>query len=276
MPANRKFKRMFIIVCGFICLLLLILLAGSIKFNNSIKNEKEILFSSSSSTDIVNFTDIENLPELIKNYLIKTSIVGACKNCSITLKQKGRIRSAPGKKWLPFTAIQYMSWNHPGFIWKAKSFPVLVRDKYMNGRGEVKVSFSGLKNIEVSKGSTINNGALLRYFGELAYYPQGFLDKRISWEEINSNTVKGTLKLKDIAVSGTFYFNEEGWIYKFEAKRHYNDSLQNFTGIVDNYKEFSGMIIPSEMTAIWNLNEGDFEYFKAIITDYCVNSAPKD
>lgn len=276
MPANRKIKRMIIIICGFILLLLLILLAGSVKFNNSIKNEKAILFSSSSSVGIVNSVAIENLPELIKNYLIKTSIVGECKNCSITLKQKGRIRSAPGKKWLPFTAVQHMSWNHPGFIWKAKLFPILVRDKYLNGKGEVKVSFSGIKNIEVLKGSTIDNGALLRYFGELAYYPQGFLDNRITWEEINSNAVKGTLQLKDIAVSGTFYFNEKGLIYKFESRRYYGNSLQNFTGLVENYKKFNGIMIPSGMTAIWNLSEGNFEYFKTTVNDYTINTTHKD
>jgi len=264
---------MFIIVLSFIFLLILILLAGSVNFNNNIKKEKTILFSSSSSAVNVTPADIEHLPEPLKNYLIKTNVVGTCKNCSITIKQKGRIRSAPEKKWMPFTAVQYMSWNHPGFIWKAKSFPVLVRDKYLNGRGEVRVSFSGLKDIEVSKGSTIDSGALLRYFGELAYYPQGFLDNHITWEEINPNTVKGTLMLKDITVSGTFYFNEEGWIYKFEARRNYGNSLQKFTGLVDNYKDFNGIMIPSGMTAVWNLNEGDFEYFKATVTDYTLNTS---
>ena len=271
MSVNRKIKRMFIVVFSFIFLLILILLVGYVKFNNTIKKEKTILFSSSSSAVNVTPADIKHLPELIKNYLVKTNILGSCKNCSITLKQKGKIRSAPEKKWMPFTAVQHMSWNHPGFIWKAKLFPVLVRDKYLNGRGEVKVNFSGIKNIEVSKGSTIDSGALLRYFGELAYYPQGFLDNRITWEEINSNTVKGTLMLKDITVSGTFYFNEEGWIYKFEARRYFGDSLQNFTGLVDNYREFNGIMIPSGMTAVWNLNEGDFEYFKATVTDYVVH-----
>src|SRR5690606_32220148 len=100
MPVNRKLKKMFIIIFCFISFLLLIFLAGTLKFNNNIKKERAILFSSSSSVGIVNAVDIENLPELIKNYLIKTSIVGGCKNCSITLKQKGRIRSAPEKKWM--------------------------------------------------------------------------------------------------------------------------------------------------------------------------------
>src|SRR5690606_38584255 len=133
MLSNRKFKRMFIILCGFISLLLLILFVGYIKFNNGILKERAILFNTSSSVGTVTAIDIETLPELIKNYLINTRVIGSCKNCTITLQQKGRIRSAPEKKWLPFTAVQYMSWNQPGFIWKAKSFPVLVRDKYLNG-----------------------------------------------------------------------------------------------------------------------------------------------
>lgn len=249
--------------------LLIILVIGLINFNHNVSKEVNILFRSSKEKEKrITIQDIDHLPKLLKNYIIKTRILGKYMNSNLVLKQKGRIRSGKSKKWMSFKATQYFSWKHPGFIWKAKSFPILVRDKYLNDIGEMKINLLGLKSIETSSGDKINQGALLRYLGELSYYPHGFLDDRIIWEEINSKTIKGILTIKGTSVAGFFSFNVEGFITSFKAERYKTNTLEKFIGVVSEYKSFEDMILPSKMKAIWNLKEGDFEYFNATIIDY--------
>lgn len=249
--------------------ILSILIIGLLNFNYKINKEKaELFFSTTKGEENITMQDIEQLPELIKNYLIKTKALGKCKDCNLILKQRGKIRTDVNKKWLHFIAKQYMSWKHPGFIWKAKSFPMLVRDKYLNGIGEVNVNLLGLKSIGIAKNEKVNQGSLIRYFGELTFYPHGFLDKRITWSEINKSSIKGTLTLENTSVTGTFYFDKDGFVKSFKAKRYKTDSLENFAGLVSDYKTFDGMFIPAKMKAVWNLEGIDFEYFNTTITDY--------
>ncbi|MEM7525776.1 MAG: DUF6544 family protein, partial [Pseudomonadota bacterium] len=196
--------------------------------------------------------------------LIKVGVVGKPRHCNVVFKQKGKIKNNQ-EKWISFNATQYMSSMNPGFIWKAQSFPMLIRDKSMNNKGEMKISFLGLKNFARISGDEVDQSSLGRYLGELIWFPIGFLDSDISWETINNESVKATIVKGDLTLEGVFFFDQNGLIDHFETKRYRYTAMEDFIGEVGIYKKYDGLLIPDSMTAIWNLKGQKFEYFKATI-----------
>ncbi|WP_299441452.1 DUF6544 family protein [uncultured Aquimarina sp.] len=269
---KKVIKMVLAIVFGIVILLTLVSIAGISLFNSNVEKEKEVFFDANiKSDDKILLEDLDTLPDLIKNYLIKVGVVGKLKHCNVVFNQKGRIRNNPDKSWLEFTATQYMSSTNPGFIWKAKSLPMLIRDKSINAKGEVKVSFLGLKNVTQISGLEADQSSLGRYLGELIWFPIGFLDPDIFWEIIDAKSVKVIMVKGDLTLDGVFFFNKNGLIDRFETKRYRNFTLENFIGEIGTYKNYDGLLIPDSMTAIWNLKERKFEYFKATIVDYKIS-----
>lgn len=263
-------KRMFIIILASALIFIIVILGiGYLNFNTSVKKEINALLTSKIISENRNaFRNLESIPLLLQNYIKKVNVTEKPSYYNITLKQKGKIRSYPKQKWLSFKAIQQMSIEQVGFIWKANSFPMLVRDKFMDGKGEMKINFSGIINIEVATGPKIDQGSLTRYLGELPLYPIALLDNRIQWEVIDNNSLKATIHVKNVIADGIFYFDENGLISSFKTKRYMLGSLNDFTGTFQNYKNIDGLLIPTELTAIWNLDDEDYPYFKCKVVHY--------
>jgi len=245
---------------------------GFYHFNDQLEKEKEFFFNMyDKKENLITREDLKSLPFIMKKYLEKVGVIGMCKDCNIIFKQIGRIKTSPLKGWTSFSATQYMTAKHPGFIWSAKAFPLFIRDKSINGKGEVKVSLLGLKNVALSEGIKTDISALVRCLGELIFYPIGFLSENISWEEINEHSVKAHVSINNIYAEGTFHFNDDGLIVSFESQRYCGEKLEYFTGKAENYKVMKGLCIPTTMKAIWNLEDGDFEYFNSDVHGYKID-----
>lgn len=267
-------KRRMLLTVGILIVLVLPLAIfyGHYRFYNSVEKEVYAMFNTTGNREtLVTKKDLESLPEKLREYLLKVGVVDKCKDCHVSFKQTGRIKTGQDKKWTDFTAMQNMTADTPNFIWSARSFPMFIRDKSVNGRGEVKVSLFGLKDIAKSDGYKTDESALIRCLGELLFYPIGFLSENISWEATKNGSLKATTQVGDTKIEGVFFFNANGLLYRFESKRHMDETLEDFTGIAEDYQMKEGLFIPTKMRAIWNLKEGDFEYFNCTITDYKID-----
>lgn len=247
----------------------LLLFFGFYRFQDGVSKEIDgLLHQAGKGENRVVEDDLNDMPEPLKSYLKKVGVIGKSKDGHVVFKQQGRIKTGTEKGWTNFRAIQYMTASSLNFIWSAQSYPFFIRDKSIAGKGEVKVNLLGLKNIAISDGAKTDESALTRCLGELIFYPVGFLSEDISWEVINENSIRAKVSINGANTEGIFYFIPDGLISHFEAKRYMNESLEDFTGIAENYKTMDGLLIPTTMRAIWNLKEVDFEYFQSTITDY--------
>ena len=257
------------IIIGIIVFLALLLLFGFYRFQDAVSKEKDVLFKQYGKGQIsITEDDLKDVPLPLKIYLKKVGVLGKNKNGHVTFKQQGKIKTAQERGWTNFRAIQYMTATSPNFIWSAQAYPLFIRDKSIAGKGEVKINLFGLKNIALSNGAKTNESALVRCLGELIFYPIGFLSKDITWEALGENNLKAKIQINSTQTEGIFYLNDEGLISRFEAKRYMNETLENFTGVAEDYKIMDGLLIPTKMRAIWNLKDGDFEYYQSTITDY--------
>lgn len=255
-------------IASIVFSILFLIVAGAFTFNEKVKREKKLLFSSETTTEIINESDLDSFPKLIKNYLLKAGVVGKPKHCSVTFKQNGAIKTDPKKNWLTFKATQYMSSANSGFIWNARAFPIYIRDKYMDGKGEIMVNFLGLRKLVSVSTPEVDQSAFGRYFGELIWFPIGFLDRDIKWDVVDETTIKGIITKSSISFEGYFHFAENGLIDSFRCKRYRDDTLDDFIGEAEGYELMDGLLIPKRMRAIWDLKQGRLEYFNATITEY--------
>ena len=261
--------RMILTILGFVVLTIVIIIAiGILSFQLGIEKEKKALFATTRTSTTIIEEDLDRLPKLMKDYLLKVGVVGQPRYCNVMFRQSGTIKTDQKKDWLRFKAAQYVSSENSGFIWKARAFPIFIRDKFQDGKGEVKVNLLGIKNLAVVSNFETNQSSLGRYFGELLWFPMGFLDEDIAWTEIDHDTIKGTIVKGDLTFEGYFQFNKEGLITAFRGKRYRDVVLEDFRGEAGNYILMNDILVPKTMTAIWELEQGDLEYFKAAITDY--------
>ncbi len=125
------------------------------------------------------------LPYPVQLWLTNCGTVGKEKIYAVWLKQKGFMRTKPEQhKWIEANAEQYFTVNKPAFIWKVNMdimpmLPVTGRDKFVDGKGQMKIKLFSLFNIANDSGEKIDEGALQRYLAEICWFPSAALSSYI-------------------------------------------------------------------------------------------------
>ncbi|QTA37473.1 hypothetical protein JYK00_06970 [Thermosipho ferrireducens] len=272
---------------NIIILVIAIIGYGIWNFNSTTQNElKSLLPSTNYKTLYITKETISKLPPIVQKWLERSNIVGKNYIKSIYLEQKGKMRITPEGNWMDVTAKQWFNTENPGFIWiaKVKMFPGAYfagRDKYENGKGHMLIKLLYLIPVVDEKGREIDQGTLLRYLGEIVWFPTAALSKYIKWEQIDKKIAKATISHGKITATGIFEFNENGDLISFQARRYYNrkgkNTLENWYVRIepDSYKEFENVRIPTVFSVTWKLKEGDFTWYKFEVTNVKYNLPPK-
>lgn len=101
------------------------------------------------TTAIVSPEMLAGLPTPVQRYMNFSGVVGRPLVKSAVVKQTGRIRLGPEKRWMQFRATESYSIDPPSFTWDARvgygrlSF-LAVRDSYIDGKGAVRVRLANL------------------------------------------------------------------------------------------------------------------------------------
>ena len=176
---------------------------------------------------------------------------------------------------MAFDADQYYTVDPPGFVWHVNLKPavgvnIIGIDKFMHGKGGMNMKLLSLFKIVDAEGDEMNQGALLRFFTEMLWFPSAFLSDYITWEEIDKNSVKGTITLEGISASAELYIKDNGEANYFTAERYKevdgSFSLEKWATPIREYQELNGIKVPLNAEAVWHLKEGQFSYFRAQVT----------
>ncbi|HEY9178958.1 MAG TPA: DUF6544 family protein [Flavipsychrobacter sp.] len=249
---------------------------GQWSFNRMVYAEAEKVITELSKEDkIVTVEMVQDLPAPVQHWLRSSGVVGKPLTYNLRLKQTGKMRTAPSQPWMAVEAEQYFNVEEPAFVWQVharmKGMPVNGRDKYMDGQGNMLIMASGLIRIVDGSGMEINQGSMLRYMGEVCWFPSAALSKYISWEEIDSNRARMVMNYKGLNAEGICTFDGEGRLLRFDAKRYMgsgNDAtLNDWYAVCLEWKEMDGIIIPVKGTVNWQLPEGPFDYYHYTITE---------
>ncbi|QHT71309.1 hypothetical protein GXP67_33965 [Rhodocytophaga rosea] len=225
---------------------------------------------------------ISRLPAPVQQWLTRSNIVDKQTIHTVYLEQKGQMRTTPEGKWMAVEAKEYFTVQNPGFLWiadvKAAPFIHLAgRDKYENGQGHMLIKALSLITVADAHGKETDQGTMLRYLGEMVWFPSAALSEYITWETIDASSARATMSYGGISAPGIFRFSAQGDVESFEAQRYYSRkagaTLEKWLVTIDkhSFKEFGGIRIPARSTVTWQLQTGDFTWFQLDITHIAYN-----
>ena len=274
-------KKYILVGCAImvlaICLIAAISIIGQFRFNSAVKREKEILLAEPKEIPDMDFEDeMSKLPYPVAKWLLSSGFDGQNYVGAVKLKQKGELRTAIGKPWLPMEANQLFVTAQPGFVRDAKirmapGIYLNGMDKYSDGKGSMLIKLMSIANVVDAKGPEIDQGTLLRYLAETAWFPTAALSEYIEWRPINEKSAMAKMEYGGIGAEGIFEFNEKGQVVAFSAKRFMENEgeycLEDWRVVLDGHENMGGFIVPTRVKVIWELEEGDFEWFRCEVTE---------
>ncbi len=229
------------------------------------KNINEML-EANSDIRIITERDMAHLPPSVHQYLIFAGILHKEKIKTVRLKQGGDFRLKPQAKFRQMKAIQYFNVDSGDFYWQGKINVITATDKFINGKGNLKIKLFGFIKLAEAEGFEVDQGEVLRLLAEGVWFPSVYINSYISWKEIDDSTAVATIEINGIKDSATFHFAPDHSVQKITAKRFMEKNgtfqLEDWEIKIKEYKEFNGINIPVKSEVIWKLQEGDFCWYK--------------
>ncbi len=263
-------------IINIIILIVLIPAIGRIWFANGSKRAiSHLLAQPIDTAPIVTDEMITTLPLVVQKWLRRAGVAGKRKIRYIQLEQSGTMRTKPGAIWMPFSAKQYFTTGHPGFVWMADvsmlpGINLMARDTLINGEGGMVIKLlSVFPIVNELPNERMNTSSMIRFLAEICWFPTAALNQYISWETINDRFAKATMTYQGTTVSGIFGFAENGDPVSFEADR-YKDTregapLVKWVVQMKRYQVFDGLRVPIRCSITWKLDTGNFTWADILI-----------
>ena len=266
------------IILVFFIVLISIAALSYLNFNGRINREISGLLSGAKSEPGIVVTEemLGNLPPPVQRYMTYSGVLGKAIPHTVRLKQVGRIRQDAKSAWMKLEAVEHYSTTPPGFIWKvympSRKFPLtLGRDAYLDGRGSMLIKMLSFISMVNAAGSEVDQGSMMRYLNEMAWFPAAFLGENISWKAIDDSSAEVTLTDRGKSVSAIMHFDPEGKPLNFVVKRYRmvgkGYDLETWSTPFTGCGEFEGLKLPVRGQGVWNLKESDLLYVELEVTE---------
>ncbi len=252
---------------------------GEFQFNRMVRRETQEILKNLNleHPGYIRVNDIQYLPTIVQKWLISSGVLENERVFAVRLSQKGKMKTRPDSKWMPFTAHQYFNCTDPSFIWntRVRALPLVSmngRDKLALGEGQMLIKlFSLIPVVNEGNNDKINGASLQRFLAELCWFPAAAINDYLRWEELDENSVKAILTIAEKTVSGIFEFTADGKLRSFETDRYYGGDedavMEKWLIEMVDFKEFNGIQVPNKCKITWKLKGGDFNWLNLEITD---------
>ncbi len=216
-------------------------------------------------------------PMLIRDFVFRSRPSSAHRPKTVRIHQTGEMRLSKQGQWMPFTAIQDIAIQQPGFVWRAifRAAPrikIMVIDSYIEGKGYLEAKLLGSIPLAKAAGAGTDRGELMRYLSELIFCPDALLDNgSLQWCELNPSAIEVSVEAGQKRVAVRFDFNQDGDIIRSSAPdrpRLVGDQEIEtpWFGTFSDYKVLEGYRIPTWGEVSWLLEDGPYCYWRGRIT----------
>ena len=220
----------------------------------------------------------------MQRYLRLTRAVGRPRVQSYRLRFRGRIRSAPASRWMPFEAEQQSFADQPTrlFLMRARMFgvPVEAFHRAVGGRATMQVTIAGLVPIEDARGDEMDRAETVTLFNDMCLLaPGSLIDPRIAWQPVDATTATARFTYGGQTIAATLFFNGAGELVNFVSDdRSRSDPEGSFTARrfstpVRDYRDFGPVRLMSFGEARWLLPDGEFTYGEFRLIEIAYNGS---
>jgi hypothetical protein len=212
--------------------------------------------------------DLETLPAPIHRYLRHVLPATPPAVRTVHLHQRGSFRTAPTAAWRPFTAMQHVTLQPPGFVWDASVqmmpwVPVQVIDEFRAGRGALQATLGDILTVaNPPQSSALDEAELMRYLAEAPLYPTALLPEGgVEWPPIDERSARATLTTHHTTASLVFHVNAQDEVSHISGERAYmteNGTAERrpWHGYWRRYASRNGLRVPLEGEVAWGYPDG--------------------
>ncbi len=221
---------------------------------------------------------IADLPGPVRRYFERVLTAGQPMIRSVDLALEGKFNmSLDAPQWKPFTSMQRVVANRPGFVWNGRiamfpGVPVRVHDAYVAGIGVLKPALFGLFSLGTVRGEgEIARGELMRWLAESVWYPTVLLPGQgVTWQSVDDVSAQATLTEGSITLTMLFRFGEDGLVsgIRVEARGALVGSetvMMPWEGRFQDYGLQHGMMVPFHGEVAWITPRGERPYFRGTV-----------
>lgn len=225
--------------------------------------------------EIVTPDSLETLPAPVRRWLENASVVGKQVPRTVCLAQRGELCLGPDKPQVPAVARQCFRLDEPAFVWRVRvrmmrALPVAGRDTYINGRGRMVIKAVSLIPLVDMADEKIDQGALLRFLGEIVWFPAAALSSYLRWDPIDATTARATMTYGGRNGTAVFSFDDKGRFISLTADRYFGGgadaTIEKWEVIAREWRFLNGCRVPTRGEVRWKLAAGDFTFYRWEIT----------
>lgn len=269
-------------IANFIVLLPALAAAGHARFSRATDLEIQAMLQTSDRAPPAKVTllDLLALPAPVARWLKRSGVVGREQARSVRLKQRGELRTGPEGAWMPTEAQQYFAIDEPAFVWTVNArmgvvIPVVGRDRYAAGRGHMLVKIASLFNVVDAGDEKIAHGAMLRFLGEIVWFPSAALSPHLEWKAVDEHSAQATMHHAGLTAQAIFRFDDLGRMVALSADRYLGGGpeakLTPWLVACSDWALFEGIEVPVQGDVRWKLPGGEFSYYRWEVVDINYN-----
>lgn len=189
------------------------------------------------------------------------------------LEQRGEMRLASDKPWMPFTAEQRIEAAQTSFVWHArvKMAPFVtcvVEDAFEGGHGRLDAKVLGVVPVAHARGVDIDRGEMQRYLAELVWCPAAWTQNpELRYGELPDGRVRVWTGDEETYVD--LAFDPAGDIVGVSTATRVRGDIgraQDWEGRFFDYREYGDLRVPSRGEVGWRTEDGLYLYWRGEIT----------
>jgi hypothetical protein len=222
---------------------------------------------------------VNNLPLPVMRWLEVSGAAGRPLPAAVHLTQRGELRLAPDKPWMPYAATQRFTTDAPGFDWRARvrmlGLPLMsVHDSLSGGTARMQARFLGIPVVN-GHGPELQQGALLRYLGEISWFPMAARCPWITWADAGELAAHSILAVGGQHVEARWEFRPDGQPRRFSARRYaaIGKEYRLLDWWVDYtaFRSFDQVTVGSECSVYWGYPGGEFCWLRLALSELTFN-----
>jgi hypothetical protein len=195
---------------------------------------------------------------------------------------RGRIRSGPGARWIPFTAEQYnfMDGSARLFYLTGSMFmiPVQGYHRYVGPSATMRVKAAALFPVADASGMEMSQAETVTMFNDMCIMaPATLVDPAIAWTSVDSHAVRARFTNAGHTIEATLSFDDSGELRNFWS----DDRAQVSSGgkitktrwstPIGTYRSFGSFRLPSAGEGRWHETNGEYAYIEMTIEEIAYN-----